>query len=302
MKCFDTLQKEIYEGYEYDLATLKGWNSLISRLDEKDLEYLIKYAQLTNKDSKTISGYHIRNFFNSYKDNMDNLYKNVDIYESIVDRREIQQPNFPRSWRNIETLATFLQNTGFTLEELIELMEFSERQAFSMDMNSTKVRTVYTVLSNLGMPIDKKPREMAIYINKMHMLLNMGNSWKACDINGLDFNLYGKADNTVIKKVFDKCGYKGLDHILFNHYMNKETSPLYLYTNVDNQQILLDCVAFFNTKNVITVADVDNIKSLLTAENEIITETEEIKKYLNTKIKEIIDNKNENEKEIELVC
>ena len=177
-------------------------------------------------------------------------------------------------------------------------MELSERQAFRMDVSSHKVRTVYTILSNIGMPIDKKPREMAIYINKMDKLLNIENSWKACEIKGLDLDLYGMNNNIIIKKVFDKYGYKGLDHMLFNYYMNKETSPLYLYATVGNGQKYLDCVAFLNTKNKVTEITVNNIASLLTAENELLTENEEIVNYLNTKINENIDN----EKEIELVC
>ena len=296
--CFDALQKEIYEGYEYDLTTLKAWSSLINRLDEKGLKYLIKYAQLDNRRNNSINGYHIRNLFNSYNDNINSLYEYVDIYESIIDRREIQQNNFPHNWRNAESLAKFFQSTGFTLEELIELIELSERQAFRIDVNSHKVRTIYTALSNIGMPIDKKPREMAIYINKMDKLLNIENSWKACEIKGLDLDLYGMNNNIIIKKVFDKYGYKGLDHMLFNYYMNKETSPLYLYATVSNGQKYLDCVAFLNTKNNVTEITVDNIDTLLTAENELLTEKEEIVNYLNTKTNENIDN----EKEIELVC
>ena len=73
---------------------------------------------------------------------------------------------------------------------------------------------------------------------------------------------------------------------------------IHLYFFLDNKQEYLDCVAFLNTKNNVTEITVDNIATLLTAENELLTEKEEIVNYLNTKINENIDN----EKEIELVC
>ena len=298
--CFEALQKDIYEGYEYDLGSLKTWNSLIKRLNEKEILYLIKYAQLKEGNNKTLSGYNMRSFFSNYVDNMSGLFKHIDIYESVIKETGRARNNFPRTWSNPDTLATFFYNTGFTFEELLELIEVSERQAFNIDANSYKIRNVYTELSNIGLPIDKKPREMAIYINKMSKLLDIVHSWKTYDItNDFDVKLYGKPNKMIIKKVYDKYGYKGLDHMLFNHYMNKEISPLYLYINFhDDKAIKLDCVAFLNTKYNASEITINNIKALLTAENELLTEQEEILNYINTKINENIDNK----KETELAC
>ena len=102
-----------------------------------------------------------------------------------------------------------------------------------------------------------------------------------------------KTDNKkTIKRLYDKFGYKGLDILLFNYYMNQELNPLYLsFPQRNGDYITTDIIAFFNVTNNNTNIEINNIKSILTEDNEFIEDKEEILRYIKKTYDRIFENK-----------
>ena len=160
-------------------------------------------------------------------------------------------------------------------------------------MNYYKVSNVYKNLNELGLPIDKKPKELAIYITKINKLLDMSYGRRYCKI-ALDQRepLEGVNNKKTIKRLYDKFGYKGLDILLFNYYMNQELNPLYLsFPQRNGDYITTDIIAFFNVTKNNTNIEINNIKSILTEDDEFIEDKEEILKYIKKTYDRIFENK-----------
>ena len=291
--CFDALQKDIYEGYEYELKSLKDWNEFIKNQDEKDLEHLIKYALYTKECNGRISIYSIRSFFNQHNKGKEDLYKHINILFKIKENKLTERNNLPINWRYNTNLGDFMYEGDFTFDEVLELIALAERQAYDIGANYYKVSNVYKSLNELGLPIDKKPKELAIYITKMSKLLDMFYRHKHCNIV-LDQKdqLKGVNSQKIIKRLYDKFGYKGLDILLVNHYMNQELNPLYLsFPQGDGDYLRTDVIAFFDVTNNNTNIGINNIKSILTEDNEFVEDKEEILKCIEKTYNRIFKNK-----------
>lgn len=291
--CFDALQKDVYEGYEHDLQSLKDWNEFIKNQDEEDLKHLTKYALFINERNGRISAYAIKSFFNQHKKCKEDLYRHINILFEIKENALTERNNLPINWRYDTRLGDFMYEGDFTFDEVLELIALAERQAYDIGMNYYKVSNVYKNLNELGLPIDKKPKELAIYITKINKLLDMSFGRRYCNI-ALDQRkpLKGVNNKKTIKRLYDKFGYKGLDILLFNYYMNQELNPLYLsFPQRNGDYITTDIIAFFNVTNNNTNIEINNIKSILTEDNEFIEDKEEILRYIKKTYDRIFENK-----------
>lgn len=287
--CFDALQLDIYEGYEYSLDSLKAWNSFLKTLNEKDLKYLKLYAKSNNTRGRRLYIYDVRRFFNQYGDNKEKVYRHIDILTDLKSKREFRgdADGLPYSWRNPEEVADFMVESTFTFDEIKELLALAERQAYNMAGNNYNMKRVYGTLNRIGLPIDKKPRELAIYMNKMQKLIDMNNNRNICLIKyDEDMEpIRGEHREEIIKRIYDNFGYKGLDKILFYCYMKKKMSPLFLSYPIDkDKRHSTEDIAFFSCegKNV-RYSYKEEIVAILTEDNRLLTEEEEVQTYITEK-------------------
>lgn len=284
--CPDALKLGIYEGYDYELASLKSWNIFIKELNEKDLEYLKKYANSENRNGSKLYIYNIRDFFTNYRNDKEKLYRHIDILLELKSMPEFNTDNniLPYSWRDARDVAEFMVNSHFTIDELKELFDLAHRQAYDIGANHYNVKRVYRVLNNAGMPIDKKPKELAIYMNKMKKLIDMNNNHFSCTIEYNDnmLSILGEYDISIIKRIYEKFSYKGLDKVLFDRYMKNKMAPLYLKFPVNKDKYeSSNAIAFFDAEgNNVRNTKKENIIAILTEDDRYLEDKQQIEEYL----------------------
>lgn len=292
--CKESIEKGVYEGYSYELSGVKEWNEFILKLnEEKDMEYLRKYIKLRYVKRERLCTSHIINFFtDNYRNikNREKLYKHIDLLVELKNNRQVA--NFPASWRDIYDLANFMLKTDFTLEEVVDLIALADRQAYQIGIYMHRTCRIYSDLYEIGMPIDKKPKELAIYITKMDKLIELAGSYKYVKFKYNDLEFYGFNNKKIIKRIYDVGGYKALNNMMVAYYMNKTAIPVSINFKLSNGESTYykqtnDILFIKNTNDneqvIKPLANDKKIIGLLKEDNNYITDITEILEYLQDK-------------------
>lgn len=293
--CPDAIAKRVYEGYDYNLDSLRKWNDFIKTASSKKLEYIKKYISVSNYRNSNPYIYIITNYFDD-KDE-EKVFKTIDLLIELDRSKAIIDNRFPDRWRNLQELSSFMVTTGFTLEELLKFVELADRQAYDLRSNAYKIFRIYRELSAIKMPIDKKPRELAIYMSKMEKLLNLTDGCSPSPIK-LDGHIFKhKKSHDIIKKVYDVAGYKGLDELLFNCLMGQNIKFGFLYIpyqekidkTIYNKVKYMTSLIFYKG----AMKEKSTINCLITKDNQVLTDKEEIKEYISNEREELMSIKEE---------
>ena len=302
--CYDAIQKGFILGNEVSIDSLKNWNQFIKNLSDKELEYVKKLYEIETATCNTQYYYIIRDI-ESIKKN----YKTADKISGYIDTKLYIHKNSNRLNTIIHTcnLSTYYNELtnliycyDFTLEEIEELFMHAERQAYDLLVNLRYLLKGYEIYKSINIGIDKKPKELAIYIAKCKkiasIIVNQSEKKFYIDDNKKTYEYYLTNSLDIVKTVYENFGFKGLDTLLSNHYVNKRLA----YTVCDNNTKKPFCIAFTTcndgihfTSYILTELGKEYLPDkILTFNGEIIEDKEKIKEYL-IKIRTIKSNKGE---------
>lgn len=305
--CYDAIQKGFLIGYDYEISSLKKWNDFVSELSDKEIEGLKVIYDTENKTSyHSCCTYHnvLREFKSIREDfgDTEELHKFIsiksDLHKKINELREIIPLDLSRY--NTE-LADMIYHYKFTIEEIGELFAHAERQAFNLRYEFSNLVRGYKIYHKLGMPIDKKPRELAIYLAKMKAINDIINYYSNKNFSlkdeSEDKNYHYSLTNnfTTVKTVYDNFGLKGLNALLVNHHMNKYRAYTLLLNNLNSERSVL-ATAFVGKDNNLQGYDSNNVflpDILLTLDGQIIEDKKEIRETIIELTKEKLMTKGE---------
>ena len=219
-----------------DLDTIRKCNVIYNRLPHDNEEYiniikddLKEYGGYTNSSNNRtfgvdakISGYRLSDkFSNPTAEFMEKLKREMRIKEAFF-ARKAEFDNYTGDYYS-SSLIDILIETDVDMDTLLELLAHAERQSYDVrtygKMND--LRTTYVTLHKAGIPMDWKPKELEIYVSKiksLRQLLNTLPSYKRSMYS--DDNIQIADDSKIIKVAYDLGGYKMLDKLLFEGFMN----------------------------------------------------------------------------------
>lgn len=298
--CYDSIQKGFMIGYDSDIASLKQWNEFVLKLPDNEIECLKKiYEEHSEGYSYSSSYNYIMRTYLTIKENfndIDELSKFTDIKNYIYKNNEELRRIIPIDISRYNTeLAELIYTYGFTIEEIGELFAHAERQAYNLSYEFNTFVKGCKAYKKLGLNIDKKPKELAIYITKMKAICDVSNFYghKEFFIKNEDtiYNYFLRSNLITVKTVYENFGFKGLDILLTNHYMKKHIAYC-LFLNHSTSKNKLLAVGFLdNYKNSqSSIANKDYLPTiLLTLDGKIIDKEEDIKETLIELTKEAIN-------------
>lgn len=267
---------------------IKQCNKLYPKLPHDKPEYmdiiikdLLNYENLELPLSldKTISGYRLANNFANptieYLNSVKNLINIKSAYRDRLDEfRNYYGNNFDSK------MVEFIHEMNVDMDTILEFLAHAERQSYDVSSYSKMLdfKNAYTALKHIGLPIDWKPKEVQIYIDKANLL-----RYILVDLYNKDFllNKYNvKIDTSykVVKLGYDMGGFKLLDKMLFNRYSK--------YCNKGYSHCILTCgeeilPAILMTK----IQDNTLITDVIYTANEIIEDRKQCEEYLDRILK-----------------
>lgn len=304
--CYDAIQKGFLIGYDCDISALKTWNEFVAKLSDKEIECLKKIYDMENSEnySYTTSYRYIIREYSNLKKNFEDMDKFSEFIDTKINlhenARELRRTIPIDITRYSAEIAELIYGHGFTIEELEELFAHAERQAFNLSYRFNDFIKGCRIYKKLNIAIDKKPRELAIYLAKMKAI---------CDIAGFYGNkkffikdedsTYGyslSSDLITVKTVYEHFGFKGLDILLVNHHMEKYIAYTVSSLNHPISESKPIAVAFTekftNTYNSTLKENYLPI-TLLTLDGQVINEKKEIEKTLIELAREAVLSKGE---------
>ena len=235
-----------------------------------------KVKELTDiYEDEKLSTY-LMNIYKNNKDNLSRISDLTDYFEQqpnrnlidYIERRilidTLKKENYleSRSYYKDEVLADFTLAAEMEKEDILALLELSQRQSF--DLLSSYVLFILkdnaVMFKKHDIPFDKKPKELAIFYNKLKALSNMISSNNTIedplllhqtDIRYINSNQatnnaqnYLIADDLLIKIAYHLRGnFKLLSELLFEVNMNNKKAGYFkIHGNVMEDAVFLyDC-------------------------------------------------------------
>lgn len=207
---------------------IKRCNELFPKLPHDNEEYmkmikedLMEYSRLSYPiaDDKNISGYRLQDkFYNPTIENLEKIKKHAEVkkrYNKRINDFRVYIDNY--SYLD-EKIINLINDTGVEIDVLLELFAHADRQSYELNSYSkaNELLNCYMAIHQMGLPIDWKPKEVQIYIDKMNALKSVishyGNLKEFCD----KYNLTPFSDKDIIKTAYEMGGFKLLDRLLFD--------------------------------------------------------------------------------------
>lgn len=303
----------IYYGYCSEISELRRYNDIVlEHFNEDNVEIFHKKHRclsLMYGNDRILTAYDILANFHLYyeftstektKEMIKLEDKKMDVIDSILERaNDIDAVTDYETSRNLDSYSLLISELDFTIDEIIELYNHLNRQAYNINNLSLFVTAYYTY-KKLGIPIDKKPKECAIYYKKM---LSIHNLCQSCDfINNVidtdggdkEIKLSFSSVQEAIKTLYNNNSYKILDDILINAYMNERCTPYCLkyITKEDGENKIynIKAIGYSNSRCYEISAEKrsDYPLTIVTENNEIIDNEKEIKDFLRQKKREML--------------
>lgn len=286
--CYDAIKKGILEGFDSEISGLKEWNNFILKKDDKEITYIKEMIKRDYEQNigltRRVNLYSIKRDYNVLQKklkNNDELFKYLDTLKYVYDNKAILEENTQTSLRsNDDSFASMIYDLGFTIEEIIELFNHANRQAFNLSFNLSSLLNGYVLYKKIGIPIDKKPRELAIFFNKTKELIKActGSYKISYKIESTNNTIYFKKDKYTIETVYKLFGFKALDKILVS--MNFDNIEPYVLIDNDNpNDMLSDLIFFIQTKRSYN-NETSTIKAILTPDGELIENVNNIEELI----------------------
>lgn len=282
--CHDVIKRGLYDGYYYNIQDLKIYNNKIKNLSDEDLKELLiimefcykirNYSGTSQKKYNMQYSYDKFEYLKKHYGNKMNEY--IDTYIDLNDNKHKYSRNIEEGFFGYIDDMVFLMSKGtFTLDDFKELTDLAQRQSYKLSSSYYQVLDTYKQCIKYGIPYDKKPRELAIYMDKMSKLFSMLSkfSYYKPEIHE-EINVF--QSKKIAKMIFDEYGFKGLDNLLFNSYMN-DIHPF--VAKLKDEKDLLPYVIFFTHKDSIF----NTVAAYSLATKETINDKHEIIKLLTTK-------------------
>ena len=301
---YDAIQKGFLNGYYGEISSLKEWNKLIKSLNDKEIEALRYVYDMENSGYTYSSSYNyiLREFCGlrkKYKDEQ-KLLDFVKVKNFIHKDSDKLEQVIPLHLSNYNTdIAELIYDYGFKLEEIIELFAHAERQAFNLTNKFTEFMRGCKIYKTLNIEIDKKPRELAIYLAKMTAINNLisfyGNKKFSIKDEDITYNFILQNSILPVKTVYENFGFKGLDVLLINHHMNNYVAYGLCINEVPHTNTP-ELVAFTNKFANAYNSDLKDgflPKAILTIDGKLIEDKDEIKELLIDTTKNKLLNKGE---------
>lgn len=302
------LSKGIYFGYGSRISDLVNFEAYLKKyFNDNNIQYVISFYNYFKAERayRKMDFWYVDHYFNL--DKVENAAEKIELKKKALDTSNFLLKN-KEALENVgKTDVSFYINEytdmmieyDFTFEELIEFFALAERQAFSGHINV--IANGYKIYKELGIPINKKPKELAIYVQKMTALKDLISSYsQRTYYPPLDKYLIYKPNKDVVKYLYEKEGYKILDELLIRANMNKKEEPFYMNIEIEDKQYPIeDVIAFTNFRN--RSHQDAHLTSLLLKDGTIIENPEDIAEFLK-KEEEKIKAAIEKEREVEATC
>lgn len=275
------------------IEIIKRCNELFPKLPHDNEEYmemikedLMEYSGLSYPiaNNKNISGYRLHDkFYNPTIENLEKIKKHTAVkkkyYERINDFR-VYIDNYSYLDKKIIDL---INNTGVEIDVILELFAHADRQSYELNsyFKGNELLNCYIDIHKIGLPIDWKPKEVQIYVDKMNALKSVishcGNLKEFYD----KYNLAPISDKDIIKTAYEIGGFKLLDRLLFDtkiKYYSKKTGSVG-HCCFKHEDKILPAI-FLVCKSVINLGE---IYAIYTPDG-IIEDKEKCKEYFETLI------------------
>lgn len=305
--CYDAIQKGFLIGCDYEIDSLKSWNSFVMNMSDKELEGLKIIYDTENKTSYQgfCTYYNVLNEYKNIKkrfEDIEELHEFINIKSNLYNNADEIHRTIPLDMSRYNTdLAEMIYNYKFTLEEIGELFAHAERQAFNLSYDFSSLIKGYRTYYKLGIPIDKKPKELAIYLAKMKAVNDIVYYY-----SNKNFRIENKKENKryyyslgnsfdIVETVYKNFGFKGLNTLLINHHMNKYKAYT-LFSNDTGPKRTALAVAFIDkNNNTIAPSFEDNFLPdiLLMSNGQRIEDKEEMREIIIELTKEKLMTKGE---------
>lgn len=308
----DALKMGVYYGYATQINELKRFNQrVVEHFNKNNIEYLHKrYKYLVaSYRHRTPGVYDLLEKFGIYyesssteetRERIELEGKKLAVIDTIIARTDdIDAVSNYNTMQYLDDYALLISEVGFTIDEIIELYQHFDRQAYRL-YSITTFSNAYYNYKKLGIPIDKKPKECAIYYKKMQSLYNVCNSSDFTnnvvdlDKGDKDIKLRFSDVEEAIRKLYESNSYKVLDDILVKAFMNERCIPYKLAYVIEEERTNkiydLKAIGYSNSRCYELPSEKRSSYPLtiVTEDNEIIDNQNDIKKFLRDKKREII--------------